>query len=66
MRLSEHERRVLAELEENLMASDPRFVRRFGQRPDLGPGSTPRLPQPRLPEYGRVRRAFSVHIHWWA
>lgn len=61
MRLSEHEQRVLAELEENLMASDQRFIRQFGQRPDPGLGSTPRLP-----ERGRVRRTLSVLVHWWA
>lgn len=61
MRLSEHEQRVLAEIEAGLVSADPRFVRQFGQRSDPGLGSTPRLP-----ERGRVRRALSVLVHWWA
>lgn len=62
MRLSEHERRVLAEPEESLMASDRRFVRRFGQRS----GSALRPPGPARCPHGRLRRTLSVLVHWWA
>ncbi len=60
MRLSEHERRVLAELEGNLMDSDPRFARRLAGEP--GPALRPsRLPSGAPP---RPRRMLRLLGHW--
>lgn len=59
MRLSEHERRVLAELDADLTSSDPRFARRFGPgaAPALHPAALPSAapPRPRLRVLGLLR-----------
>lgn len=66
MRLSEHERRVLTELEADLAASDRRFVRRFSRAPMRVLGSTALPPSPAPPAYGRLRCTLSALTHWRA